>query len=118
MKAKPTISPSDRRKPPTAVDAAARARFIAGDREPVGARGLSEAPKSAQGRQEAPDAHGGELRGVTRQDGRELKKLHVYVPLVLAAELRSFCASTGRDQSHVVTEAIRTLLSGQQIKPT
>lgn len=48
---------------------------------------------------------------VTRSDGREVSKLHVYVPTSLAAELRMHCARTGLDQSDVVTEALTTILA-------
>ena len=48
---------------------------------------------------------------VTRSDGREVSKLHVYVPTSLAAELRMHCARTGLDQSDVVTEALSVILA-------
>jgi hypothetical protein len=48
---------------------------------------------------------------VRRQDGRELKKLNVYISVKVAAELDAYCMQSGRNAGHVVNEAIETLLA-------
>lgn len=95
-KKRPTIAA---RLPSPSAEAAA---FIAG-----GAERAPRAPAGASKRSRAPV--GARDSTVRRQDGRVLKKLHVYVPAELGDELTAFCRASGREQSHVVAEALRRL---------
>lgn len=92
MARKPTIAP---RKPPRPDE---RDKFVAATQAPE--RPVTQAPKRPGAR--AP---------IVRADGRELRKLHVYVAAKTARELAVFCAETDRDQSNVVEEAVAKYLA-------
>ena len=47
---------------------------------------------------------------VTRQDGRELRRLTLYLPTDLAKRLAVYCAEEDLDKSAVVTAAVATYL--------
>lgn len=94
-KAKPVIAP---RKPPRPDE---RDSFVAAIGRPAGdKRPSAQAPKRPGAR--AP---------IVRADGRELRKLHVYVAATTAKALAVHCAEVERDLSSVVEEAVARYLA-------
>ncbi len=91
MVKKPTIAP---RKPPQSDE---RDKFVASEGRPI-----AQAPKRSGAR--AP---------IVRADGRELKKLHVYMAVKTAKQLAMFCAEAERDLSNVVEEAVSKFLAAR-----
>ena len=91
MARKPTIAP---RKPPRVDE---RDRFVAGD-----GRSGAQAPKRSGAR--AP---------IVRADGRELKKMHIYLAAKTAKQLAVFSAEVDRDMSDVVEEAVSKFLAAE-----
>jgi hypothetical protein len=49
-------------------------------------------------------------RLVARKDGRELRRMTVYLPADLAKRLAVHCAGEDRDMSDAITDAVRGLL--------
>lgn len=98
-KAKPVIAP---RKPPRPDE---RDSFVT-------ATGRPASSSKRQGAQ-APGRLGGRAP-IVRADGRELRKLHVYVAAATAKALAVYCAEVERDQSSVVEEAVARYLAAQR----
>lgn len=48
---------------------------------------------------------------VVRKDGRQLKRLCLYFPAVLARDLAIYCATTDRDASAVVSEVVESFIA-------
>ena len=48
---------------------------------------------------------------VARADGRELRRMTVYLPVDLAKRLAVYCAAEDRDLSEVIAEAVAARLS-------
>lgn len=91
MARKPTIAP---RKPPRSD---VRDRFV------TEGRPGAQAPR-----------HPGARAPIVRADGRELRKLHVYVDAATAKKLAIYCAETERDLSNVVDEAVSKYLAAER----
>lgn len=53
-------------------------------------------------------------RTVTRKDGRELRRLAVYLPASLARKLAIHCASEDLDTSTVIEAAVREILKDSE----
>jgi hypothetical protein len=76
-----------------------------------------QAPVTAKGNRE--DEHSdaqvpkrsGARAPIVRADGRELRKLHVYLAVKTAKQLAIFCAEVERDMSDVVEEAVSRFLA-------
>jgi len=95
-KAKPVIAP---RKPPSDE----RDQFVAQ------APGRSSAQAPGRSVAQAPGRSGARMP-IVRADGRELRKLHVYVTTKTAKALALHCAQEDRDQSSVIEEAVTRFL--------
>jgi hypothetical protein len=91
MARKPTIAP---RKPPRVDE---RDKFVASDGRPG-----AQAPKRS-----------GARSPILRADGRELKKMHIYLAATTAKQLAVFCAEVDRDMSNVVEEAVAKFLAAE-----
>ena len=64
----------------------------------------------AKGKKALPAAAPRRRGVVVRKDGRELKRLCLYLPSQLAGALAVYCASNDRDNSDVVSEAVAKFL--------
>jgi hypothetical protein len=92
---KPTVR---MRKPPKAGSTADVDAFVEGRSDVQTSKRSGASPKPA-------------TRGVlTRSDGRELRRLTIYLPADLAKRLAVHCAEHDEDMSAVVTEAVATRL--------
>lgn len=91
MARKPTIAP---RKPPRVDE---RDEFVTSEGRPG-----PQAPKRPGARQP-----------IIRADGRELRKLHIYLAAKTAKRLAVFCAEVERDMSNVVEEAVTRFLAAE-----
>jgi len=49
---------------------------------------------------------------VQRKDGRELRRMTIYLPADLAASLRVHCAGQDLDVSNAIAQAVTTMLAG------
>jgi hypothetical protein len=98
MARKPTIAP---RKPPRADE---RDEFVVSDGRPGNQAGRpgNQAPRSS-----------GARKSIIRADGRELRKLHIYLAAKTAKRLAVFCAEVERDMSAVVEEAVSRYLAAE-----
>lgn len=98
---KPTVS---LRRPPAPVALDDVERFV--QAAPGAPAPPAEPPRSVPPRRGARGARG----LVARKDGRELRRMTVYLPSDLARELALHCAERDLDASAVVSEAVRRLL--------
>lgn len=90
MSAKPRVRV---RKPPAPVPLAAAETFVSGGRS-----GAQTSKRSS--------ANGSGRRVLTRSDGREVRRLTIYLPADLAKRLAVHCAEHDEDMSDVVSEAV------------
>lgn len=107
MARKPTIAP---RKPPRADE---RDEFVVSDGRPGNQAGRpgNQAQAGRPGNQ-APKRPGAR-QPIIRADGRELRKLHIYLAAKTAKRLAVFCAEVERDMSNVVEEAVSRYLAAE-----
>ena len=82
------------RRPPASVDA-----FVVGSDVQTSGSPDVQTPKH-------PDVQASERSVVVRKDGRRRRRTTIYFEPELARELKVFCASTGRELSSVVSEAV------------
>lgn len=83
------------RKPPAPVPLAAAESFVSGRSGVQASKRSSVSPSKSAG------------RGiVARADGRELRRMTLYLPADLAKRLAVYCAEHDADLSEVVTEAV------------
>lgn len=54
---------------------------------------------------------------IVRADGRELKKMHIYLAAKTAKQLAVFCAEVDRDMSNVIEEAVSKFLATESARP-
>lgn len=90
MTKKPSIAP---RRPPDARTLEAKSRFVADVHEETFERSNVETSKSSKS-------------VVRRKDGRQLKRMTVYLPVDLARRLAFHCVESDRDVSGAVALAI------------
>ena len=92
LRIKPTVQV---RKPPASVDA-----FV---------QGVQTSKDSGSQTSKRSNAQASKRRTLERADGRQVRRLTVYLPAELASRLAVHCAKADRDLSDVVAEAVERL---------
>ena len=110
MVKKPALS---LRKPPAPVDAALAERFVQSGDGSAGAAApgrldvQAPAPLPVTAPVTAPAPPAGARGVLARKDGRELRRMTLYLPSDLARRLAVHCATHDLEMSEVVTAAVR-----------